>query len=148
MAGKKEETENKKPDAFELTSQHLGDVHYRVFKLRDYFNSLNDVVHYYLNKFGPYLPAQARADLAILALKADKIAIDLSKTIYDVRILRAQAQMHIDTDAIDEFSIPENVAEELSKSIKEMEMSVSKFAEQLNAFIHQIIETARREGIA
>jgi len=148
MTEKKEEKENKKPDAFELLSQHLGDTHYRVFKLKEYFDSLNDVVHYYLNKFGPYLPAQTRADLAILSLEADKIAIDLSKTMYDVRILRVQAQMHIDTDAIDEFSVPKDVTEDLSESVKEIEKRVSQFAEHLDAFIHQIIEAARRDGIA
>ncbi|HID09498.1 TPA: hypothetical protein EYP13_04670, partial [Candidatus Micrarchaeota archaeon] len=148
MAEKEQKTERSKPDADEILSQHIGDVHYRVFKLKEYFDNLNDVIHYYLHKFGPYLPMRERTDLAILGLEADKLSVELSEIVYNVQVLRVHAQMHIDRGTTDEFSVPDDVAEKLSESVTEIEKKVYEFAEHLNAFIHQIIETARREGIA
>jgi len=148
MAEKRQESDDNKPSVYEVLSQHIGDVHYCVFKLKDYFDSLNDVVHYYLDKFGPYLPVRERTDLAILALEADKLHIELSRIVYNMQVLRARAQVHIDRGTMEDFSVPDEVVEELSNAVKEIEQKVYRFADHLNAFIHQIIETAHREGIA
>lgn len=137
-----------KPTADEILSQHIGDLHYRVFKLKEHFDNLNDIIHYYLDKFGPYLPQKERTDLALLALEADKLFVELSELLYNIHVLRAHTQMHIDTDTVEKFSIPEKAVKELEKSAREIEDKVYKFAEHLSDFIAQLSETARREGIA
>ncbi len=150
MAEKKEKEQEAatKPTADEILSQHIGDLHYRVFRLKDYFDNLNDIIHYYLDKFGPYLPTKERTDLAILALEADKLFIELSEVVYNVQVLRAHTQMHIDTGTLEGFSVPEDAAEALESSVEDIEEKVYAFAGHLSRFIEQITETAKREGIA
>ncbi len=148
MAENEQKEAQGKPNADEILSQHVGDLHYRVFRLKEYFDNLNDIIHYYLDKFGPYLPTKERTDLAILALEADQLFIELSELVYNIQVLRAHTQMHIDTNTLEGFAIPEEAVKELEKSAHEIEEKIYHFADHLSRFIEQITETARREGIA
>ncbi len=148
MAEKEEKEAKGKPSADEILSQHIGDIHYRVFRLKDYFDNLNDIIHYYLDKFGPYLPTKERTDLALLALEADQLFIELSELVYNVQVLRAHTQMHIDTDTVEGFAVPKEAVDELESHAREIEDKIYEFADHLSRFIKRIMKTAKEEGIA
>lgn len=137
----------KKPTADEILSKDLGDAHYRIFKLKEYFDSLNDVVHYYMDKFGPYLPSEERSNIAILALEADQLYIDIYELVYTVQTIRSAAQAALDQDEYENFHVDSKVSEQLRIEINRMEERVDRFAQHLKTFIDRLIETAKREGI-
>ncbi len=137
----------KKPTADEILSKDLGGAHYRIFKLKEYFDSLNDVVHYYMDKFGPYLPSEERSNIAILALEADQLCIDIYELVYTVQTVRSEAQAALDQETYDDFHVDAKLAEQLRLEVSRMEERVDRFAQHLKTFIDRLIETAKREGI-
>jgi hypothetical protein len=146
-AAVQEDAPIQKPVPEELTSHVMGSLHYEIKKTESYFSKVYDTVKFYLDKYGPYLPADERRKLAILALESDEIMLDLQGLAHQIDIIYSEAQALIDTGEPDKFSVEPELVDQLQSASAELEERISEFMENFHRMIADLKERARRDGI-
>ena len=144
MLGRKKE-EEKRPQAEDLEkklAELLGNLPDRVGSLKKYVGNLVDVIHYYFDRFGPYLPSPMRKDWTKLVLLSDMLSLDMESVRNRIETLETRIRKELlvngskginkrqKKELEEELEELEKKAEELRKKTKELLLRLMKYVEE------------------
>ncbi len=138
---------DQKPTADVLLSNAIHDFHYEVKGIKNYFSNIYEIVKYYLDKYGPYLPTDDRKKLALLAFKADEIMLEVHGLSYQIDLLYGEAQASIDRDEVDRFTVDEKFVEQLRDAITSTESAIDEFIDEFKEMIAEFRRKAEKDGM-
>ncbi len=133
--------------AEELVVKELGSGPEVFNALKEYFRQLNELVHYYMDKFGPYMVAEQRKKLAELGLEADAIFVRLERIDFQLQKIYAEAKAAVKLRKAKRFRLDETLRERLISEINEIERTVNEFSKKVEEVIKDIIEMVNKRGI-
>ncbi len=125
----------------------LGDAPEILANTRDFLKQLNDLIHYYLDKFGPYVEPNTRNKLAKLALEADRISLEVEALWYEYSNIEGTAKALAKRKELKHFQLPEDVASGFTNRVYEVEEAVQEFYAQVLDIINELIRIIDEEGI-
>ncbi len=131
----------------ETLAKFLGDAPEILANTRDFFKQLNDLIHYYLDKFGPYMAVDTRTKLARLALEADRIFVELEALWYEYSNMEGTARAMAKRKELKNFQIPEEAANGFVNRVYDAEEEVHEFYMRVLEIIDELIRIVDREGI-
>ena len=144
MLGRRRAQEQKSPqeDIEKKVAELLGNIPDRVGSLKKYIGNLVDVIHYYFDRFGPYLPSDMRKEWTKLVLLSDMLSLDMESTRNKIEVLetRIRKELLVDgtrgvnkkikKDLEAELEKLESKAEELRKKTKELLIKLMKYVDE------------------
>ncbi len=133
--------------AEQLIVRELGELPEQFSALRDYFRQINDLVHYYLEKFGPYMIFEKRKELAKACLEADAIFLRLERLNYRLQKISSVARAHVRLKRGRKFVVDEKEKEELRRELESLEEDVNAFARKVEGIIKEIQRVVNERGI-
>ena len=131
---------------YSVLVRELGTTPDVLYNTRDFFDKLNHVVHYYLERFGPYATHEKRRKLAKLSLEADKIYIELEALMYE--LANIEAEIKASKKIRKKYSVPEEKKKFLRMRTEEIKKDVDVLLNHLDQTIKELIQVVDKEGIA
>lgn len=125
----------------------LGDAPEILANTKDFLKQLNDIVHYYLDKFGPYVALDMRNKLAKLALEADRLSLEVEALWYEYSNIVGTARALAKRNELKKFQLSDDAASGFINRVYEAEEAVHEFYSQVIDVINELLRIVDREGI-
>ena len=140
MAEEKEQDNVEKIVAKQL--KHIPD---EAASLRKYINNVASIVHYYFERFGPYMTKDMRKELAKLALESDILTIEMEKVRHVVETLEAEVRK--DVTAGGKPRVDRRKRERLRREIRKTWKRAEDIGRRTTQFLDGLIRYIEENGV-
>ncbi len=130
-------------DSEKRIARLLGDIPDRSESIKKTVGYLGELSHYYLDRFGPFLPREQREKWAKLTIKTDIISIDAAILKMKTELLKAR----IRTEVLSGKKRVTANKKEVLKLIESIEKESEKLAEEIKSSLQELLDYIERWGI-
>jgi len=142
---KREEQRSPQEDIEKRVAEMLGNIPDRVGSLKKYVGNLVDVIHYYFDRFGPYLPSSMRKDWTKLVLLSDILSLDMESIRNKIEVLETKIRKELLVKGGE--AVNDVVKEELEKEIEELERKAEELRIKTRELLIKLIKHVDQIGI-
>ncbi len=136
--------EERKEDVERRVAEVLINIPDRVGSLKKYANSILDVVHYYFDRFGPYLPSPERKEWAKLALISDIVLLDMESIRNRVEVLETRIRKEALLGRDKQYRVPRK---KLEKELDEIEANLEAIRKKARELLLKLLDHIEKIGI-
>ena len=141
----KEKAPSQQEELEKKLAQIFGNTPERVDSLKKYVSNLVDVIHYYFDRFGPYLPSQARKEWTKLVLLSDMLSVDMESVRNRVSVAETRVKKELLVGK--EKKIKKEALKEIEKELEELEKRTEELREQTKKLLKELMDYVEKTGI-
>ncbi len=144
----KKKSEEKKPQPGDLEkrlAEILGNLPDRVGSLKKYVGNLVDVIHYYFDRFGPYLPSPMRKDWTKLVLLSDMLSLDMESVRNRIETLETRIRKELLVDG--SKGLDERQKKQLERELEELEEKAEELRKKTKELLQRLMRYVEETGI-
>ncbi len=123
----------------------LGNIPDRVGSLKKFVGNLTDVIHYYFDRFGPYLPSPMRKEWTKLVLLSDMLSLDMESVRNRIEVLETRIRKELLVNGTE--GVEEGVRKRIEDELGELEAKAEELREKTKKLLHKLMEYVERTGI-
>ena len=150
MLGRREEKEQKdqknvQEDIEKKVAELLGNIPDRVGSLKKYVGNLVDVIHYYFDRFGPYLPSDMRKEWTRLVLLSDILSLDMESVRNRIEVLETKVRKELLVNGSKDINV--EARESLEKELSDLEARAEDLREKTKQLLSKLMKYVEETGI-
>ncbi len=140
-----EDRPNPQEEADKLVAKFLGNLPERVGSVKKYVGNLVDVIHYYFDRFAPYLPSDQRKEWSRLVLLSDILYLEMESIRNSIEILENTIRKK--SLLKEKIKLDNKKIKELDNKLLKLEVDANELKEETQRLLRKLIKYIEDVGI-